>query len=283
MAEMITVIGRGHSGTRVVSHTLSASGVYMGEPLNASGDLVPPDDMYEACRVIGRHVVHRGGLDWDFAKLHTMPIDPAFTRLIESYLASVLAGAGPLKGWKIPETTLALPWIVRLFPEAHYIFWVRNPRDCILGPHVTPLPPATGLQHEARAGGAGIVLRVRRRDLAREGASCHAVAWAVPDLAERLLEDVALVLGRVEPTAADGHLPVPVDHAGAPRPTAVHQFTPVEVGDVRGTVDELAVWLEHISRVFGQPVAQVLDGLLQACFGGQAQRLLVGPSTNPPR
>lgn len=135
--KMFTVIGRGHSGTRAISHTLSQSGVFMGEPLNQSGDLIPPDDMYEACRIIGRHVVHLGDLDWDFSKLHTMPIDPAFTRLIESYLASVLDSDADLRGWKIPETTLALPWIVRMFPEVQYIFWVRNPRDCILSEHVT--------------------------------------------------------------------------------------------------------------------------------------------------
>ena len=134
---MFTVIGRGHSGTRAISHTLSQSGVFMGAPLNKSGDLIPPEDMYEACRVIARYVVHLGGYEWDFSKLHTMPIDPAFTRLIESYLASVLDSDAELKGWKIPETTLAFPWIVRMFPDIKYIFWVRNPRDCILGEHVT--------------------------------------------------------------------------------------------------------------------------------------------------
>ena len=134
---MTTVIGRGHSGTRAMSHTLSASGVYMGAQLNASGDLIPPQDMYEACRVMARHVIYLGRQRWDFAKLHTMPIDPAFQRLIESFLASVLRSDAPRKGWKIPETTLVYPWIVRLFPEVHYIYWVRDPRDCILGPHVT--------------------------------------------------------------------------------------------------------------------------------------------------
>jgi len=134
---LTTIIGRGHSGTRAISHTLSASGVFMGEPLNASGDLLPPDEMYEACRVIGRYVEHRGGLAWDFDRLHTMPIDPAFTRLIESYLRSVLESDAEHRGWKIPETTLCWPWIRRMFPEANYIFWVRNPRDCILGRHVT--------------------------------------------------------------------------------------------------------------------------------------------------
>jgi len=133
----ITVIGRGHSGTRAMSHTLSGSGVYMGAELNDSGDLVPPQDMYEACRVMARHVEYLGKNQWDFSKLHTMPIDPAFTRLIESYLASVMSSDAPRKGWKIPETTLVFPWIVRLFPDIRYIYWIRDPRDCILAGHVT--------------------------------------------------------------------------------------------------------------------------------------------------
>jgi hypothetical protein len=134
---MVTVIGRGNSGTRLMSQTLRASGVYMGARLNESGDLVPAEEMYEACRVLARHVTYLGGLRWDFSRLHTMPIDPAFTRLLESYLASVLDSAAACKGWKVPETTLAYPWVVRLFPEARYLHWVRDPRDCILGKHLT--------------------------------------------------------------------------------------------------------------------------------------------------
>lgn len=134
---LITVIGRGHSGTRAMSHTLTTSGVYMGAELNDSGDLIPPEDMYEACRVLARQVEHKGGLEWDFSRLHTTPIDPAFTRLIESYLASVLESEAERKGWKIPETTLVFPWIARMFPEAYYIYWARDPRDCILGGHLT--------------------------------------------------------------------------------------------------------------------------------------------------
>jgi hypothetical protein len=40
-------------------------------------------------------------------------------------------------GWKIPETTLIYPWLVRMYPDINYIFWVRNPRDCILDTHPT--------------------------------------------------------------------------------------------------------------------------------------------------
>jgi hypothetical protein len=134
---MVTVIGRGHSGTRAISQTLYASGFYMGATLNPSADLVPAQQFYEACRVVARHVRYLGGLEWDFSALHAMPLDPEFVRLAEEYLGSVLTTKSPLKGWKLPETILAFPWIVRLFPDLHYIHWVRDPRDGILGQHVT--------------------------------------------------------------------------------------------------------------------------------------------------
>jgi hypothetical protein len=134
---IITVIGRGHSGTRAMSHTLSESGVFMGEPRNGSGDLLPPQKMYEACRIFAKYVKHKGGLEWDFSKVLSMPPVPEFKRLIEEYLVSVLDSKNKFKGWKIPETTLVYPWIIEMFPEIKYIQWVRDPRDCILGSHLT--------------------------------------------------------------------------------------------------------------------------------------------------
>lgn len=134
---LITIIGRGHSGTRAISQTLYASGVYMGNTLNPSGDKVPPDAMYDACRVMGSRVKWNGGLSWDFTPLHTMEIDSEFKRLINTYLADVLRNKSADKGWKIPETTLVYPWIVRMFPDIKYIHWIRDPRDCILGSHIT--------------------------------------------------------------------------------------------------------------------------------------------------
>jgi len=136
---MITVIGRGHSGTRAMSHTLSASGVFMGEPLNGSGDLLPPQKMYDACRVFAKYVDYKGGLKWDFSKVLSEDIepDPEFKKLIEEYLVTVLTSESENKGWKIPETTLIYPWIIRMFPDIKYIQWVRDPRDCVLGGHVT--------------------------------------------------------------------------------------------------------------------------------------------------
>ncbi|HCP99362.1 MAG TPA: hypothetical protein DIT99_01095, partial [Candidatus Latescibacteria bacterium] len=87
---LITIIGRGHSGTRAMSHTLYASGVFMGAAINRSGDKIPPEKMYDACRVFAKYVTWNGGLTWDFSRILEMDIDPEFTALIESYLEDVL-------------------------------------------------------------------------------------------------------------------------------------------------------------------------------------------------
>jgi hypothetical protein len=145
---VITVIGRGHSGTRAISHTLYASSVYMGSLLNPSGDLVPPQAMYDACRVLAQYVRWNGGLSWDFSALHTMTIHAEFTTLLSTYLSSIWESKSEHKGWKIPETTLIYPWLVRLFPDIQYIFWVRNPRDCIIGSHITDDLSDFGIQYE---------------------------------------------------------------------------------------------------------------------------------------
>jgi hypothetical protein len=109
--------------------------------------MVPPEDMYAACRVMARHVCWLGDLAWRFDELHTMEIEPEFVQLLESYLDSVLKRNVEHKGWKIPETTLILPWVVRMFPEIKYIFWIRNPRDCILNRHLTDDLRDFGIQY----------------------------------------------------------------------------------------------------------------------------------------
>ena len=138
---LVTIIGRGHSGTRAISHTLYASGIFMGDRLNRSGDLIPPQAMYDACRVLAKYVEWKGDLTWDFSALHEMEIPQEFVDLIHTYLESVFSELekhpDALIGWKIPETTLVFPWIQRLFPQIKYIYWIRDPRDCILRGHTT--------------------------------------------------------------------------------------------------------------------------------------------------
>lgn len=132
-----------------MSHTLSESGVYMGSEINGSGDLLPPEQMYDACRVLAPHVRYLGELKWDFSELYRMPIPAEFTTLIQGYLKSVLESPAEQRGWKIPETTLVYPWILRMFPDIRYIFWVRNPRDCIIGDHLTDDLSDFGIEYPA--------------------------------------------------------------------------------------------------------------------------------------
>ena len=134
---LVTIIGRGHSGTRAMSHTLYTSGVYMGRTINVSGDKVPPHDLYDACRIFAKYVGWTGGLSWDFSRVMQMDPDPEFVDKVETYLADVMAHESPDRGWKLPETTLIYPWIVRMYPEIRYIHWIRDPRDGILAPHRT--------------------------------------------------------------------------------------------------------------------------------------------------
>lgn len=129
----IITVGRGHSGTRIMSHTLAQSGIYVGN-VNSSGDLMPPHAMYAAVRLFGVLVKGTSG-NWDFSEaMETSPL-LEYERLVNTYLK-------PFRiydtyAWKLPETVLALPWLVRMFPDAYYIHWVRDGRDNILGYHGT--------------------------------------------------------------------------------------------------------------------------------------------------
>ena len=145
---LIIVIGRGNSGTRLISYTLYASGIYMGDRLNSAGDKIPPNPIYQACKIMAKYVKWNGDLSWDFSGLFTTDIPDEFKQLVNEYLTDLLKfPPNRIKGWKLPETTLIYPWIVRMFPEAKYIHWVRDPRDCIISEHLTDRMEQFGIQY----------------------------------------------------------------------------------------------------------------------------------------
>lgn len=143
MSKLVIVIGRGHGGTRAASFTLQASGFMMGRT-NACGDLVPfepwpqaCEPMYEAARMAGALVRSTGDGEWDLGDLIGSPPPHRYTELVHQYARSVLESKAPKRGWKLPETVLSLPWIVKLFPEAYYVYWRRGLADSVSKAHAT--------------------------------------------------------------------------------------------------------------------------------------------------
>lgn len=132
---MIIVIGRGHSGTRIISEALNNSGVFMGSRLNKSFDCVPVKYMYQAAKHINAFVKYKGEHRWDFSYLINNEPDKLFKDSINQYLKDILKNDSEHKGWKLPETTFTYPWLTKMFPEAKYIVWNRHPYDSLLSPH----------------------------------------------------------------------------------------------------------------------------------------------------
>lgn len=136
MPKQIIVIGKGHSGTRAIMGTLAQSGVFVGRTNGPYYDHIPPFQMYAAVSLFGLKVYQLDDMTWDFSRCHTSGA------LWELYRIFVAGYVQEFQGrdcyaWKLPESILALPWLIRLFPKAYYIHWVRDGRDNILVEHQT--------------------------------------------------------------------------------------------------------------------------------------------------
>lgn len=121
------IIGRAHSGTRILPDAMKLSGIFMGEPLNVASDLLPTEEIYEACRIFGNYVDYKGNFRWDFTRACTIDIPEEFQTLLTHYLKPLIESNSEKVGWKIPNNTFIYPWLTRLLPNASYIFWVRHP------------------------------------------------------------------------------------------------------------------------------------------------------------
>jgi hypothetical protein len=113
------------------------SGFFMGHPQNGAGDLVPAELLYDAALIFGKQIDYKGGLDWDFSRVKSSRPSEDFEAYVYAYIDSVLRNRQFLKGWKLPENSLILPWLIKMFPRAYYIYWIRDPRDVILDLHIT--------------------------------------------------------------------------------------------------------------------------------------------------
>ena len=117
----IILIGRGGSGTRLLSQLVQSGGVFLGNKLNVSFDSQEwPAVLYplslEATALSAADQATRAPY-WR----------TRLRQLAKQIIAESDRKAGQPWGWKLPETILALPHVLRSFPQARIVHIVRHP------------------------------------------------------------------------------------------------------------------------------------------------------------
>lgn len=129
----VLLMGRGHSGTRVLAYACAHLGIELGiSTRTQTGD---PDD-----RVFTRTIKK-------IAIRNMPPVMPdrvvekdlvRFQNAVSRYYEQL--GRPRLWGWKFPETYLVGAYVARTFPRARYIHIVRDGRDLAFKRHLTDDP-----------------------------------------------------------------------------------------------------------------------------------------------
>lgn len=170
--EPIVLMGRGHSGTRVLAYAVQALGVNLGfTDRMASGD--PEDKRF-------RRGLAKLARRWDVGDAPPERDLRRFSKLVYRWHQR-LRPTGPW-GWKYPETYLMAPHVHAVFPRARYLHIVRDGRDLAFKRHRTNDPTTKlGRMVLAKAGGVDEPGYIR-----------GAVSWAYQvdlyaDFAERAL------------------------------------------------------------------------------------------------
>ena len=116
----IVLLGRGGSGTRLISDLLGTAGLFRGNSINKSGDSVEWVDLIYATAV---------------RRLRTRQEPPDVSQAFRQRAESILLDAerdglwSPERmwGWKLPETMLVIEDAARAFPQARFIHLLRHP------------------------------------------------------------------------------------------------------------------------------------------------------------
>jgi len=128
--EPVVLMGRGHSGTRVLAYAVQALGVNLGfTERMASGD--PEDKRF-------RRGMAKLARRWDVGDTPPERDLRKFRKLVYQWYQRIRP-AGPW-GWKYPETYLMAPHVHATFPRARYLHIVRDGRDLAFKRHRTNDP-----------------------------------------------------------------------------------------------------------------------------------------------
>lgn len=128
-ASPVILIGRGGSGTRLLSQLAMSSGVFLGNVLNKS------DDSIEWVQLVYRLVLLVGGQT-------QLPSGSQFRHTIQQWAGEILKrrnyDRNEIWGWKLPETMVLLPLFLDAFPLAKVVHFIRHPVSlCLRRSHMT--------------------------------------------------------------------------------------------------------------------------------------------------
>jgi hypothetical protein len=130
----VVLMGRGHSGTRVLAFACA----HLGLQLGVSEGLATGDADDRAFTDSVKDLCLR-----TFGATHPSEIRPrhlrAFQQAVHGYYVRLGSPRG-LWGWKFPETYLVAPLVARAFPRARYVHLVRDGRDIAFKEHLTDNP-----------------------------------------------------------------------------------------------------------------------------------------------
>lgn len=157
--EPCVVMGRGHSGTRLVASICHHLGVEMG----TDAVKVPSGDPAENSFKHHQRFVATHSLDiCSPEQLRAIDLN-RFQKAVYGFHQRLAVNDG-LWGWKFPETYLIGPYVEKTFPRARYIHLMRDGRDLAFKRHLTDVPEhrlarailrrqdALGLPHHLQAG-----------------------------------------------------------------------------------------------------------------------------------
>ena len=130
----VILMGRGHSGTRVLSWICTHLGVDLGTRDDlATGDVGDTRFSSEIVAIALRSV--------GITRPEQVPpaLADRFRRAVYRFYQGLGQPSG-MWGWKFPETYLIGPCVATVFPEARYLHLVRDGRDLAFKAHLTDNP-----------------------------------------------------------------------------------------------------------------------------------------------
>ena len=128
----IILLGRGGSGTRLLSEFALGLGIFLGNRINITGDSL---EWVDAIYDIAIEELTTG---IDPGSIRDLYWRDRLCRVANEILERADHPVGHCWGWKLPETMLALGPILRAFPNARVVHLVRHPlTSAIRRTHVT--------------------------------------------------------------------------------------------------------------------------------------------------